>query len=90
MAAPIITSIDVVPGTISPGGSAVVTINASDPDARVINLTGVATDSGGTPTNQLAILTIQDLLTYVLTADDPAAVIVQRPATPHVFDVTVP
>ena len=90
MAAPIISSIDVVPGTIAPGGSAVVTINATDPDGRSINLTGIATDSGGLPTSQIAILTIQDLLTYGLIADDPTAVIVQRPATPNVFDVSVP
>ncbi len=91
MAPPIISSIIVEPGVIPPGGLSVVTINASDPDAAVGRLTGNVMDSHGSVTEAVAVLTIQDPLTYELVDSDGVGfVITPRSGQPHVFDVVAP
>lgn len=91
MAPPVINSIVAVPAVIAPGGTSVVTIIASDPDAAVGSLTVTVTDSQGNIVTAAAVLTIQDPLTYMLEDTDGVGfVIVQRPGQPGVFDVTAP
>ena len=91
MANPIINSIVAIPAVIAPGGSSVVTINASDPDSRSGVLTGTVKDRQGNVTQATSLLTIADLLGYTLEDTDGVGfTIVERPGQPGVFDVTAP
>ena len=91
MAAPVISSITVVPDPVLPGGTTVVTINATDPDSTAVTLVGTATDAAGAATPQNVVITIQDVLTYALTGAPVGWTVTQRGApNTHIFDVTVP
>ena len=49
------------------------------------------TDGAGNSVNAVAVLTVNDVLTYVLVDTDTVGfTIVQRPAQLNVFDVTAP
>lgn len=91
MAPPIINSVVAMPKEIRPGRVSVVTVVASDPDARATSLAVTVTDSQGNSVTGVAVLTVQDPLTYELVDTDGVGFsIVQRPGQPGVFDVTAP
>ena len=91
MAEPIIDNITVVPSVISPGGKAVLTIMAHDPDDVAASLKVAVTDSEGNEVFKFAPLPVKDDLSYAVEDTDGVGfTIVQRPAEPNVFDITAP
>lgn len=91
MAAPIIQSFTASPSTLPPGGSTVVTIQAVDPDNRVITMVGEVQDSEGNSAMGELVLTVGDPITYFLHDVNGAGLqIVPRAGQPGVFDVRVP
>lgn len=91
MAAPIIASITATPSTVAPGGAFVVTIVASDPDARQAMLVGRVTDSQGNVAEIQGQVTISDPLAYeLLDLDAVGFTIAQRAGQPNVFDCRAP
>ena len=91
MAAPIISSIVAVPAVVPPGGTSVVTVTASDPDAGVGTLTVTVTDSTGNAVTGTTPLIVQDPLTYALAdTDSMGFTITPRAGQPNVFDVVAP
>ncbi|MEV5819295.1 hypothetical protein AB0L22_08980 [Micromonospora haikouensis] len=89
MAAPIIRSISASPDTVQPGQAVQVWIDAFDPDARTITLSGTVTDANGATATANTILTVGDPLTYELTANEPGVTVVDDPSAPGRFTVTV-
>ncbi|WP_422744339.1 hypothetical protein ACN27B_08685 [Micromonospora sp. WMMD754] len=89
MAAPIIRSITAAKSTLQPGESTLVTVDAFDPDARTVTLSGAVTDAGGTVSTVSTTLTVGDPISYELTSSDPAVTIVADPQMPGRFTVTV-
>ena len=88
MAAPIIDSVDVAPRTVMPGGQAVITILAHDPDAATANLTGVVTDSAGNTAVFSDVVLIADALTYAVSVD--VGTVVQDPMQANVWVYVAP
>ncbi|SCF42741.1 hypothetical protein GA0070563_112123 [Micromonospora carbonacea] len=89
MAAPIIRSIVASPDTVQPGQAVQVWIDAFDPDARTITLSGSVTDANGATASATTTVTVGDPLTYELTANDPGVTIVEDPSAPGRFTVSV-
>ncbi|MEU3452196.1 hypothetical protein ABZ671_00935 [Micromonospora sp. NPDC006766] len=88
MSVPIIRSVTAYPDTVQRGQAAQVTIDAVDPDARVVTLTGRVKDPAGHEATAVTVLTVgSGPLTYELTTDDPAVKIVADPAAPGQFTV---
>lgn len=87
MAAPIITSATLDKTTIKPGGSAVLTVVATDPDNRVITFGITATDGTGTSVPATATLTVGDPVTISVTCADPKVII--TPAGGGKFSIAV-
>ena len=89
MAFPVINSIVVSPSQVNPGGSFVVTINASDPDAATYTFQGKAKDSSGNESVASAVVVVSDPLTFdlVLPAGFSKTV---RAGQPNVFDCVAP
>ncbi|MEU4367567.1 hypothetical protein [Micromonospora chersina] len=89
MAAPVIRSITATKTTLTPGESTAVTIDAFDPDARTVTLSGRVVDAGGHVSTVTTELTVGDPITYELTSSDPSVTVTQDPANPGKFTVTV-
>ncbi len=89
MATPVIRSVTTTPGTVQPGQSAQVVVDAFDPDAREVVMTAKVTDSGGNVATAVTKLTVGDPITYELTTDDPNVTITPDPSAPGRFTVTV-
>lgn len=89
MAAPIIRSVVATPSSLLPGQSATVVIDAYDPDARSVRISGSVVDVHGSRAEAVTVLTVGDPLTYELTCDDPSAQISQDPQDPSRFAVQV-
>lgn len=91
MATPIISSIVALPATVQPGQAFVVTIVASDPDARTGVLRGVVTDTQGNTAEASALVTISDPITFALQdVGSVGFIITPRAGQPGVFDVVAP
>ncbi|MEU1810936.1 IPT/TIG domain-containing protein [Micromonospora aurantiaca (nom. illeg.)] len=89
MAAPVIRSITASKTTLTPGESTTVTVDAFDPDARTITLSGRVVDAGGNVSSVTTELTVGDPITYELTSSDESVTVVADPANPGRFTVTV-
>lgn len=89
MATPIIRSMTATPATLQPGQSARVDLDAYDPDARQVTLSGTVKDAAGHAATATTVLTVGDPLTYQLTCDDPTVTVTPDPAVPGRFSVTV-
>lgn len=89
MATPIIRSINANPDTLQPGQSTQVVIDAFDPDARTVTLSGSVTDAAGNTASAITTLTVGDPLTYTLTSSDAGVTIAADPNSPGRYTVTV-
>ena len=89
MAAPVIRSITATRSTLTPGESTTVTVDAFDPDARTVTLSGRVVDAGGHVSTVSTELTVGDPISYELTSTDPTVTVVADPANPSKFTVTV-
>ncbi|WP_405112254.1 hypothetical protein OG559_03295 [Micromonospora sp. NBC_01405] len=89
MANPVIRSITATPSTLQPGQTAQVVIDAYDPDARTVTVTGKVTDVAGHVATATTTLTVGDPLKFELTTTDPAVTIVVDPAASGRFSVRV-
>lgn len=89
MSAPVIRSVTPSRDTVAPGESFQVVVDAYDPDARVLSITGTATDSTGQTVIAKTSVTVGDPLTFELSSDDDGVTISQDPANPGNFTVTV-
>lgn len=69
MAAPVLESITVDPEVIPPGGTATITVVASDGDNRTATVTITGTDSTGATVTGEATIRISDPVTVVATVD---------------------
>ncbi len=90
MAAPIITSITVVPNPVLPGGTTVVTYDATDPDNVTVQFPGGVSDASGGLTPATVSITVQDILTYILGPVTGWTVVQRMAPNDHIFDVTAP
>ena len=89
MATPIIRSLAASPDTVQPGQAVQVYIDAFDPDARSVILTGRVTDANGAAATATTTLSVGDPLRYELTSEDPGVRVLPDPSTPGGFTVTV-
>ena len=71
MAAPVITSATLDKTTVPPGGSAVLTVVATDPDNRVVSLNIKGSDTLGAVVTGVVALTIGDPVTVTIACADP-------------------
>lgn len=87
MANPVIDSIVIVPATVPTKGTATVTINAHDPDARAFTITGTVTDSTGAKATGTQTGQVVDPLTFAAAVD---VGILTPTSQPNVFTYTAP
>lgn len=90
MANPIIDSISIVPPTLSPGQTAIITILAHDPDSTTIPLLVSVSDLAGHSVTAAVSLPIGDPLTYSVTIQSGGGTISRDPTRPNVFLYTAP
>lgn len=90
MGAPVIQTNDLTPGTVNPGGQAVWTTRAIDPDARTANLSRTVEDLGGQEVTFTKTITISDPLTYgPPTTPDPGITLTVDPTDETIVHVSV-
>jgi hypothetical protein len=90
VAAPIIRSATLDRAEIEPGGTAVLTVDAIDPDAREIVLSATATDSGShTSAVTETRLIVGDPITYDVTSNDAGVTVTPVPGRPGQFTISV-